>query len=110
MAGALLSLVGRGGDPLTDRDQVLVASLPLELWRRGEALDLARLLQVIADPPVAAIGALAVDTFYPRAERMQLVLALNTLLASPAFASWTRGSLSPWRRSWASRDGPGAPW
>jgi hypothetical protein len=87
----LLSLVGRGGDPLTDRDQVLVASILLEHWRRGDRLDLAGLLASVADPPMAALGALPVERFYPRDERMKLVLELNALLASPAFGAWTTG-------------------
>jgi hypothetical protein len=92
VAGALLSLVGRGGDPLTDRDQVLVASILLEHWRRGDRLDLAGLLASVADPPMAALGALPVERFYPRDERMKLVLELNALLASPAFGAWTTGA------------------
>ncbi len=92
VAGAVLSLVGRGGDPLADRDHVLTASVILDFWRRGEALDLPRLLGALADPPMTSLGALPVETFYPRDDRMGLVLALNTLIASPAFAAWTRGT------------------
>ncbi|HSN53849.1 MAG TPA: DUF87 domain-containing protein, partial [Candidatus Sulfomarinibacteraceae bacterium] len=92
VAGALLSLIGRGGDPLADRDHVLTASVILDSWRRGRSLDLAGLLTALADPPMASLGALPLDVFYPRDERMKLVLALNTLLASPAFAAWTRGT------------------
>jgi hypothetical protein len=92
VVGALLSLLGRGGDPLTDRDHVLVSSLLLEHWRRGEALDFAGLVRSTADPPLDTLGALPLDTFYPRDDRMKLVLAMNTLLASPAFAAWTRGT------------------
>ena len=91
ITSALLSLVGRGGDPLTDRDHVLTASVILEHWRRGEGLDLAGLLASLADPPMDSLGALGLETFYPRRERMKLVMALNTLLASPAFAAWTEG-------------------
>ena len=91
VAGALLSLVGRGGDPLSDRDHVLTATVILEHWRRRDPLDLARLLASLADPPVDVLGALPLDVFYPRDDRMKLVLALNTLLASPAFAAWTKG-------------------
>lgn len=92
VAGALLSLVGRGGDPLTDRDHVLVASILLEHWRRGDRLDLGGVLASVADPPMAALGALPVERFYPRDERMKLVLELNALLASPAFGAWTTGA------------------
>lgn len=91
VAGAILSLVGRGGDPLADRDHVLTASVILEHWRRGESLDLGGLLASLADPPMEVLGALPLDVFYPRDDRMKLVMALNTLLASPAFAAWTTG-------------------
>jgi len=91
VAGAILSLVGRGGDPLADRDHVLTASVILEHWRRGEVLDFARLLASLADPPMEFLGALPLDVFYPRDDRMKLVMALNTLLASPAFRAWTSG-------------------
>ncbi len=92
VAGALLSLVDRGGDPLTDRDMVLLSSVLLELWRQGGRVDLARLLAALADPPLERLGVLPLETMYPRKDRMELVLALNTLLASPAFGAWTRGT------------------
>jgi hypothetical protein len=88
---ALLSLVGRGGDPLSDRDHVLTATVILDHWRRGRALDLAGLLASLVDPPMDSLGALSLESFYPREDRMKLVMALNTLLASPAFAAWTEG-------------------
>lgn len=91
VAGALLSLIGRGGDPLTDRDHVLVSAVLLERWRRREATDLGALLAALADPPMDALGVLPLERFYPRAERLELVMELNTLVASPAFAAWTTG-------------------
>ena len=92
VVGALLSLLGRGGDPLTDRDHVLLASLLLDAWRREEALDLTGLVRTVASPSIDTLGALPLETFYPRDDRMKLVLAMNTLLASPAFAAWTEGT------------------
>jgi hypothetical protein len=91
VTSALLSLVGRGGDPLSDRDHVLTATVLLDHWRRGRELDLAGLLSSLVDPPMDSLGALSLDSFYPRDDRMKLVMALNTLLASPAFAAWTEG-------------------
>jgi hypothetical protein len=88
---ALLSQVGRGGDALTDRDHVLLASIVLEHWRRGDRLDLGALLRSIAEPPISTLGALPLESFYGRDDRMKLVMELNTLLASPAFAAWTQG-------------------
>jgi len=91
VAGALLSLVGRGGDPLTDRDMVLLCNVLMELWGRGERTGLPHLLGSLADPPLERLGVLPLETVYPRKERMELVLALNNLLASPAFTAWTTG-------------------
>jgi hypothetical protein len=91
VTAALLSLIDRGGDPLADPDHVLLASIILEVWRRGTPLDLAGLLTQLMDPPIERLGVLPLETVYPRAKRMELVMALNTLIASPAFAAWTQG-------------------
>jgi hypothetical protein len=91
-AAGLLALVDRGGDPLSDRDHVLVATLLDAAWRAGRGLDFAGLIREIADPPVGQFGVLDAESFYPRKERQQLVAAFNTVLASPAFAVWTRGT------------------
>ena len=90
-AAGLLALVDRGGDPLSDRDHVLVTTLLDAAWRAGQALDLPELIRRIVDPPVAQFGVLDAETFYPRKERQELVLAFNTVLASPSFSVWTRG-------------------
>jgi len=91
LTSALLSLIDRGGDPLSDPDHVLLASIILEKWRRLEQLDLGSLLAAVMDPPINRLGALPLETFYPREKRMKLVMALNTLLASPSFQAWTEG-------------------
>ena len=90
-AAGLLALVDRGGDPLSDRDHVLLATLLDAAWRQGQALNLAELIRQIASPPVSQFGVLDAETFYPSRERQGLVVAFNTVLASPAFAVWTRG-------------------
>lgn len=90
-AAGLLALVDRGGDPLSDRDHVLLATLLDTAWRQGQAMDLAELIRQIAQPPVSRFGVLDAETFYPAKERQQLLLAFNTVLASPSFAAWTRG-------------------
>ncbi len=91
LTSALLSLVDRGRDPLSDPDHVLMASIILENWRQGRGLDLSGLLKNIADPPIDHLGALPLETYYPRDRRMKLVMALNTLIASPSFSAWTEG-------------------
>jgi len=90
-AAAVLALVDRGGDPLSDRDHVLLATLLDAAWRAGRGLDFAALVRQVAEPPVQRFGVLDAESFYPRRERQQLVGDLNTLLASPAFGVWARG-------------------
>ncbi|HPC84086.1 MAG TPA: DUF853 family protein [Thermoanaerobaculaceae bacterium] len=90
-AAGLLALVDRGGDPLSNRDNVLITTLLDAAWRQGRALDLAELIRQIASPPVSQFGVLDAETFYPARERQGLALAFNAVLASPAFAAWTRG-------------------
>jgi hypothetical protein len=87
----LLALVGRGGDPLSDRDHVLLATILDTAWRAGHEVDLPGLLRQVAEPPVTQFGVLDAETFYPRHEREDLLQALNVMLASPSFAVWTRG-------------------
>jgi hypothetical protein len=50
------------------------------------------LLQDLTKPPIDKVGALDVDAFLPKSERKSLAAALNTLLASPTFASWREGA------------------
>jgi hypothetical protein len=58
----------------------------------GHSADLALLLEDLARPPIDKIGALSVDEFLPKSERKALAAALNSLLASPTFASWRQGT------------------
>jgi hypothetical protein len=61
-------------------------------FRQGQAADLPSLLQDLSNPPMDEIGALSIDDFLPKSERRALAAALNTLLASPTFASWREGA------------------
>jgi hypothetical protein len=55
---------------------------------QGQSAELAALLEDLHKPPLTHIGALELDAFLPMNERRALAAALNTLLASPTFASW----------------------
>jgi hypothetical protein len=87
----VLRLLGRDPDPAKSREHVLLSVLAEQRLRRGEAAELGALLQDLAKPPIERIGALTVDAFLPKSERKSLAAALNTLLASPTFASWREG-------------------
>jgi hypothetical protein len=91
VVSGLLTLLGRDADPLQSRDHILLSNLLDHAWRAGRAVDLASLVGSVQKPPIDKLGALDLETFFPAKERMQLALAINSLLASPRFASWTRG-------------------
>ena len=88
---ALLGLTNITGDPVQSREHILIANLLLNAWTNGRDLDLPRLISEITAPPLRTIGTFDIDMFYPEADRLQLALALNNLLASPSFATWITG-------------------
>ncbi|MCC6645673.1 MAG: ATP-binding protein [Polyangiaceae bacterium] len=91
-ASALLGLAGVDADPVQSREHVLVSTLLEQAWAAGGGFDLAGLVRGVQTPPFASIGVLDLESFYPRAERFSLVMALNNLLASPSAAALTRGA------------------
>jgi hypothetical protein len=88
----LLRLLGRDPDPAKSREHVLISVLAERRLLKRESADLAALLEDLAKPPIENIGALPMDEFLPKPERKALAAALNTLLASPTFASWRQGA------------------
>lgn len=88
---SLLTLLEIEADPLKSREHILLTSILDTLWRRGESTDLAGLIKLVQKPPFSSVGVFDLDTFYPVNDRMKLAMALNSLLASPDFASWIQG-------------------
>lgn len=87
----LLGLVGVRSDPLSGREHVLMANLIEAAWTAGETLDLATLLGRIGEPPMRKLGVIDIESFFPAADRRELMLRLNGLLASPSFTAWRSG-------------------
>jgi hypothetical protein len=87
----LLGLLGREADPVSSREFILLARCVEEIWAKGETATLESLVGATAQPPFGAIGALPLETFFPKKERDGLVLALNGLLASPATSAFRGG-------------------
>jgi hypothetical protein len=88
----LLRLLGRDPDPAKSREHVLLSVLAERRLTAGQSADLSALLEDLAEPPIEEIGALPLNEFIPKSERKALAAALNTLLASPTFASWRQGT------------------
>jgi hypothetical protein len=91
IVSGLLGLVRVEADPLQSPPAVFLATLVERSWRAGKGLDLESLIGAIAEPPFDKIGALPLETAFPRKERQGLMMALNNLLASPSFESWRVG-------------------
>jgi hypothetical protein len=91
VCSAILELAGIEADPMKSREHILLATIFEAAWRAGQPVDLALLIRMIQDPPITRVGVFDMDTFFPKGDRFQLAMALNTLAASPAFAAWQSG-------------------
>lgn len=87
----VLRLLGRDADPASSRDHVLLSVLAERRLRAGRPSDLGALLEDVTSAHIEPIGALPVDRFMSKRDRAGLAAGLNTLLASPTFASWRSG-------------------
>lgn len=90
-ASSLLGLIGITADPIRSREHILISTILSYAWQRGQDLDLAALIQQINSPPVAQIGVMSLESFYPSKDRFDLAIQFNNLLASPGFAAWMQG-------------------
>jgi hypothetical protein len=88
---ALLGLVGIQADPVRSREHILLSHLLEHYWRKGEDVDLARLILSVQDPPFGKLGVFDLDTFFPKKDRFAMAMTLNNIVASPSFAAWLKG-------------------
>jgi len=88
---SLLGLIGIEADPIQSREHILLSTIMDSAWGQGKNLDIATLIQHVQTPPISKIGVLDLESFYPSKERFNLVMALNSLLASPGFKPWMQG-------------------
>jgi hypothetical protein len=91
IVAGLLGLLRIDADPLQSREAILLSNLIEGGWRGGEGFGLEALIAAVADPPFDKLGALPLETVFPRKDREGLMLALNNLLAAPSFESWRQG-------------------
>lgn len=88
----VLTLLSIETDPLTSREHILVATILKHAWENGRSIELPELIRLIQDPPVAKVGVMGLDQFYPAKDRFKLAMQLNNLLAAPGFDAWMRGA------------------
>jgi hypothetical protein len=91
LVAGLLGLLQIDADPLQSRESILLSTLVEQAWRAGQGYELESLVAAVADPPFDKIGALPLETVFPRKDRQHLLMALNNLVASPSFQVWREG-------------------
>lgn len=91
LTSSILGLAGIDADPIKSKEHIYLSLIIESYWRKGQNLDLTKLIQLIQKPPFDRVGALDIDTFISAKERMNLSVSLNNLLASPGFQSWMDG-------------------
>ena len=91
IVAALIDLLGLKQDPVRSPEGILLSNIFEYYWSRNEDLTLEKLIASIQKPPFTKLGVFDLDSFYPPKDRFQLALTMNTLIASPSFASWLRG-------------------
>jgi hypothetical protein len=88
---SLLALAGREVDPLKSPEHILLSTVLLSAWQAGESPDLATLIERVQRPPMARIGVMDVDSFFPAKDRLAFAMSINALIASPGFEVWSMG-------------------
>jgi len=91
IVSALLGMIGSKEDPQRSREGILLSNLFEHYWRKGEDLDLTKLIMGIQSPPMDRLGVFEIDTFYPQKDRFKLAMDFNSLIASPSFKYWLEG-------------------
>jgi hypothetical protein len=102
----VLRLLGRDPEPARSKEHVLLSVLAERRLLAGQNAELPALMQDVTSPPIAEVGALPISTFMKKGERLRLAASLNTLLASPTFASWRQGAALD-VQSWLTPDATG---
>jgi hypothetical protein len=105
LTAGLLGLLHIEADSLRSREAIFLGTLVERAWRAGRGLSLEELVGAVADPPFDKLGALPLESAYPRKDRQELMLALNNLLASPQFEAWRQGEALDIERLLRAPDG-----
>lgn len=103
-AASLLTLLKRDPDPL-GREHLLLSAVLAAAWQTGQELGLPELIRAVQEPPVTRLGVMDLETVFPTKERLKLAMALNALVASPSFTTWTQGEPLDLQRLLYGREG-----
>jgi hypothetical protein len=78
-ATGLLALLRLDVDPIQSREHILISTIFEAAWKAGEDLELSTLIERIQKPPVARVGVLDLESFFPAPGRFALAMKFNNL-------------------------------
>lgn len=87
----LLNLAGIHEDAMTSEKHVLLSRIIENEWKKGNSVSIYDLVNKILDPGIDMIGAMPLESFYPKSERKKLALTFNAIISSPSFEKWIFG-------------------
>ena len=90
-ASSILGMLGVDADPISSREHILLSRIFDHAWRKGENLDLEKIIGYIQAPPFSKIGVIAIDEFFTEKKRGDFALQVNNLIAAPGFQQWLQG-------------------
>ena len=88
---ALLELANIKADAIRSREGILLSTIFNFYWSNSQNISIEKLINDIMSPPFSRLGVFEVEAFYPKKERQELALSLNSLIASPGFSEWLTG-------------------
>jgi len=87
---SILSLINEKNEA-TSKESILLVSIFTNYFKEQKDLSLEELITLIVTPPFTKIGVFDLETFFAQSDRLKFALKLNTIIASPSFASWMEG-------------------
>jgi len=93
VCASLLSLTGKKIEDATrDPEGLLLSTILMEKWRKGETATLESLLEMVVEPPFKKLGILPLDTVISKEKRVALAVELNGVLSSPSLTYFKSGA------------------
>ncbi|HPA27256.1 MAG TPA: DUF87 domain-containing protein [Acidobacteriota bacterium] len=92
VCASLLSLTGKKSeDAARDPEGLLLSTILIEKWKKGETATLESLLEMVVEPPFKKLGILPLDTVISKDKRVAFAVELNGVLSSPSLTYFKSG-------------------
>ncbi len=87
-----LSVVDKSSAEPGSPEHSFLSQILNHFWTQGESLSFPEFIGAILNPPFESVGALDLESFFPKKERSALALKFNALYASPQYKAWSKGA------------------